>query len=223
VLRFMAGFHLATEARFAAALESLKAAGAELVEIEAAPANLRALGQDELTILLAELKSDLNAYLATTPPSVKTRTLADVIAFNTATPAETEFFGQALFLQAEATQGVDDPAYRTAIARAPAEAARILDAMMADNRVDALVAPTASPAWVTDVVLGDHFVGGGASTLPAIAGYPHVTVPMGLVGGLPVGLSLIGGRWSEARLLAFAYAYEQQARARTPPTYAPGP
>ncbi len=219
VLRFMAGFHRDTDVVFTAALQQLRAAGAELVEIETAPPNLDALGADELTILLAELKSDLNAYLATTPQAVTTRTLADVIAFNTATPAETVLFGQALFVRAEATGGVDDPAYRTARARAPAQAARILDDLMRTNRVDALVAPTTSPAWVTDVVLGDHFVGGSASSLPAVAGYPHITVPMGLVNGLPVGLSIIGERWSEEKLIAFAYAFEQRANARTPPRY----
>lgn len=90
---------------------------------------------------------------------------------------------------------------------------------MRTNRVDALVAPTTSPAWVTDVVLGDHFVGGSASSLPAVAGYPHITVPMGLVNGLPVGLSIIGERWSEEKLIGFAYAFEQRANARTPPRY----
>jgi amidase len=90
---------------------------------------------------------------------------------------------------------------------------------MRDNRVDALVAPTLGPAWVTDIVNGDHFVGGGSSSLPAVAGYPHVTVPMGVAAGLPVGISFIGEAWSEAKLLSFAYAYEQRAHARTPPRY----
>lgn len=222
VLRFMAGFNRGVDERFAAALDQLRAAGAELVEIEAPPPNLDALGADELTILLAELKSDLNTYLATTPPSVTTRTLADVIAFNAATPAETALFGQALFEQAQATGGVDDPAYRAARARAPAQAARILDGLMREHRVDALVAPTTSPAWVTDVVLGDHYIGGSASSLPAVSGYPHITVPMGLVGGLPVGISFISEAWSESKLISFAYAFEQRANARTPPTYAAG-
>jgi amidase len=220
VLRFNAGFDARVDVRFAAALDVLRAAGAEIVEITERPEALRGLGGDELTILLAELKTDLDAYLATTPAAVTTRTLADVIAFNAATPAETALFAQAFFDQAQATQGVDDPAYRAAHARAPRAAAQALDALMADNRVDALVAPTMGPAWTIDVLLGDHFVGGGASQLPAVSGYPHVTVPMGLVGGLPVGLSFIGEAWSEAKLLSFAYAYEQRANARTPPTYA---
>ncbi len=219
VLRFMAGFHRDTDQRFTEALEHLRAAGAELVEIEAPP-TLGVIDADELTILLAELKSDLNAYLAATPPSVATRTLADVIAFNETTPAETILFGQDLFERAQATDGIGDPAYIAARARAPRRAAETLERLMRDNRVDALVAPTLGPAWVTDIVNGDHFVGGGSSSLPAVAGYPHVTVPMGLAGGLPVGLSFIGEAWSEAKLLSFAYAYEQRAHARTPPRYA---
>ena len=217
VLRFMAGFHRETDARFADALGHIRAAGATLVEIDVAPAELAELGRDELTILLAELKSGLAAYLATTPREVAVRSLADVIAFNAATPAETALFGQSLFERAQATRGTDDPVYRTALARAPARAARILDGWMREHRVDALVAPTTGPAWVSDPVLGDHYVGGGASTLPAIAGYPHVSVPMGFVAGLPVGLSLIGARWSEATLLSLAYAFERQASARRPP------
>lgn len=223
VLRFMAGFHAGTRERFDEALAQLAAGGATLVEIDEAPADLAALGEDELTILLAELKSGLDAYLATTPAHVGTRSLADVIAFNASTPAETVLFGQAFFERAQSTKGMDDPAYLAARARAPERAARILDGLLKANRLDALVAPTTGPAWVNDLVLGDHYVGGGASTLPAIAGYPHVTVPMGLVAGLPVGLSLIGERWSEDRLLALAYAYEQRADARRPPLYRAGP
>ncbi len=222
VLRFMTGFHRETDARFAEALRHLKAAGATLVEIEDAPNDLAEIGSDELTILLAELKSGLGAYLATTPGEVAVRSLADVITFNSETPDEMVLFGQSLFERAQATEGTDDPAYREALARAPARAARILDGWLGAHRVDALVAPTTGPAWVTDLVLGDHYVGGGASSLPAVAGYPHVSVPMGFAAALPVGLSLIGARWSEERLLALAYAFEQRAKARRPPRYLPG-
>jgi amidase len=220
VARFMAGFHDGVDERFEAALDELREAGAELVEIDAAPPGLDALGRDELIILLAELKADLNAYLASTPDTVTTRTLEHVIAFNDATPAETVLFGQDLFERAQATQGISDPAYVTAQARAARQAGQAIDAMLREHRVEALVAPTLGPAWTTDVVNGDHYIGGGASSLPAISGYPHVTVSMGLVQGLPVGLSFIGEAWSEAELLSFAFAYETQAQARIPPTYA---
>jgi amidase len=219
VLRFMAGFHRDTDARFAEALQHLRAGGAELIEIETRPPELNALGGDELTILLAELRSDLGAYLATTPERVQTRTLSDVIGFNARTSAETVLFGQDLFERAQASGGVESAEYRAALARARPAAQRALDGRLRTHNVEALVAPTLGPAWSTDILLGDHFVGGGASRLPAVAGYPHVTVPMGLAGGLPVGLSFLGGAWSEAKLLGFAYAFEQRARARMPPRY----
>jgi len=221
VVRPMAGFSPAVDAVFEQAVADLRAAGAEIVEITERPAALNGLGADELVILLAELKSDLNAYLATTPQTVRTRTLADVIAFNAGTPAETALFGQDLFEQAEASEGVEDPAYRAAQARAGAAARAAIDTLMRDHRVDALAAPSLGPAWTTDIVNGDHYIGGGASQLPAVSGYPHITVPMGQVGGLPVGLSLFAEAWSEAKLLSFAYAYEQRAQARRPPRYLP--
>lgn len=220
VLRFQAGFHPGVDAQFERALAHLREAGTEVVEIAEAPPGANGLGADEIVILLTELKTDLNAYLAITPAAVTTRTLADVIRFNTQTPAETALFGQELFERAEATGGLQSQPYVAARARAQRNAAQAIDTMLAGNRVDALVAPTLGAAWTIDVVNGDHFVGGGASRLPAVAGYPHVTVPMGQVSGLPVGLSLIGERWSEAKLLAFAFAYEQRAQGRTRPTYA---
>lgn len=219
VVRFMAGFSPQVDEVFDRAVSHMREAGAEIVEITERPSGMSGIDADELTVLLAELRSDLNTYLATTPEAIRTRTLADVIAFNLRTPAETALFGQDLFERAEATQGVDDPAYRTALARARPAARAAIDEMMRTHRVDALVAPTLGPAWTTDIINGDHFVGGGASQLPAVSGYPHITVPMGQVGGLPVGLSLFAEAWSEAKLLAFAYAYEQRANARTPPLY----
>jgi amidase len=227
VLRFAAGFDPAVEAVFDRAVAELKAAGAVPVEIADLPGREK-IGEDELKVLLTELKHDLNAYLATTPAAVKTRTLAQVIAFNEANAeAEMPFFGQELFKQAEATKGLDAE-YRRARAdslrRAGAEG---IDRLLAANKVVALVSPTVGPAWVTDVVLGDHYEGGESTTLAAVAGYPHLTVPMGDVHGLPVGLSFIGPKWSEARLLGLGYAYEQKrgprAAARLLPTIAGEP
>ncbi len=220
ILSFATGLSPADDARFAEAVALLKAQGAEVIELHdyKPPADL---GDDELVVLLSELKNDLNAYLATTPAAVKTRTLADLIAFDRATPRETVLFGQDLFEKAEATTGLDDPAYlkarRDSLREAGAEG---IDRLIADNRLDALIAPSFGPANRIDLVTGDH-TAGQASTLPAIAGYPHLTVPMGQVQGLPVGLSFIGPAWSEARLLALGYAFEQAANARRPPTYIP--
>jgi amidase len=131
------------------------------------------------------------------------------------------YFAQELFEQAERTAGHDAAAYtaRRATLKRLAGAGG-LDRLLAAQHLEALLAPTLGPAWTTDLVNGDH-VSDSATTLPAVAGYPHLTVPMGLVRGLPVGLSLIGPAWSEARLLAMGFAFEQRAHARRPPTYAP--
>jgi len=167
------------------------------------------------------LKADLNSYLASTPPSVKTRTLADVITFNAAHPRETVLFGQETFELAQQAKGLDDPAYLAARADAHRMAGPDgIDKLLADDRLDALIAPSYGPAARIDVVGGGN-IGGRSSTLPAVSGYPHLTVPMGQVQGLPIGLSFIGPAWSEARLLALGYAYEQASHARKPPDYIP--
>lgn len=217
VLNFLKGYHEATDATFAHAIEAMKQAGATIVEIENFEP-LDQIGKYELTILLHELKAGLNAYLATTPATVKTRTLQEVIAFNTATPAEFALFGQDLFEKAEKTEGLTAEAYTAVAAKTKQAAAEGIDRMLADNNLDVLVAPTGGPAWMTDFVNGDHFLG-AASTLPAVAGYPHITVPMGDVEGLPLGISFIGPAWSEAKLIALAYAFEQHTKARKPPRY----
>jgi len=207
---------------FARALTALRAAGAEVIEIKDYRPN-REINPAELTVLLTELKVDLNAYLATTNPAqVKTRTLADLIAFDRVTPRELSIFDQDLFEQAEKTKGLDDPDYK----KARATSLRIagpegIDKLLADNKLDALIAPTTGPAWRSDTVDGDHVLGEGATNLAAIAGYPHLTVPMGYARGLPVGLSFIGPAWSEARLLQLGYAFEQATHARHAPTYPP--
>jgi len=223
VMRFLAGFHPETDAVFAHALEVLKRGGATLVDIDALPGS-EAIGDAEQAVLLTELKADLTAYLASTPAAVKTRTLADLIAFNLAhADRELGLFGQELFEKAEATHGLADPAYLAARALSLKLAgAEGIDKMLAQYKVDALVAPTAGPAWVVDTVNGDHS-SGQSSTLPAVAGYPHLTVPMGSVFGLPVGLSFIGPAWSEARLLGFGYAFEQAVGVNPRPGFKPVP
>jgi amidase len=217
--RFLTGYHGGTDAQFEAALAALRAAGAEIVDLDEGP-DEAAIGNAEIVVLLAELKAGLAAYLATAEPAVPMRGLGDLIAFNEATPAELEHFDQDLFEAAEAGPGLDDDAYLDALETSQRLAGpEGLDPLFAEHRLDAIVAPTTGPAWTTDVVNGDHY-SGSASGLPAVAGYPHVTVPMGAVGGLPVGLSFIGPAWTEARLIALAYAYEQATEMRTPPTYA---
>ncbi len=215
VMRFLAdNFSDDTKAAFEMALQTMREAGAEVVEITEGP-DMRVIGAAQLTVLLTELKVDLNAYLASTDPEqVPTRTLADVIAFNAAEPRETVLFGQELFERAEATGGLEDPAY----VEARATSLRLsgvegIDRMMAENRVVALVSPTTSRAWTNDRDDDDNGQG-SASTLAAVAGYPHLTVPMGEDRGMPVGISFIAGKWQDATVLSLGYAFEQTRAAK---------
>ncbi len=216
IMKFHLGYLASVDARFDAAVADLKAAGAEVVEIESFE-GLDRIGEDSLTALIGEFRGELNAYLAKTPQTVRTRTLGELIAFNREQRArELPYFEQELFEQAEAAAERDPAATKRLREATRKAAAEGLDALFAKHTLDALIAPTTGPAWVTDLVNGDHFLG-GASTLPAVAGYPHLTVPMGQISGLPVGLSFIGRAWSEAALLGFGYAYEQRTKHRRPP------
>jgi len=217
VMRFASGF--GTDEAFDAALATLRAQGATLVDI-AEFHGREEIGRNEQIVLMAELKHDMNVYLATLPANVHSRTLADLIAFNRAhADDELALFGQELFEQAEATHGLD-----AAYTQARATSQRLagpdgIDKLLHDNNVVALVGPTMPPAWPIDAVNGDQISGGGAGGLAAVAGYPHLTVPMGQVRGLPVGLSFIGAQWDDARILALGYAYEQASHKRIDPTF----
>ncbi|WP_252181210.1 amidase [Azospirillum sp. B4] len=200
-----------TTALFNQALATLARAGAILVEV--GKARVDGLGADEGLVLMTEFKADLNAYLATTPPMVRTRTLADLIAFNQANAAaEMPYFGQESFERAQATAGLTDPAYQAAAQRVHAIAAHRLDTLLQANQVAFLVSPTYGPAWLSDLIYGDRYEGPSAAQLPAVSGYPHLTVPMGGVQGMPVGLSFIGPRWSDAALLQAGHAFERARR-----------
>ncbi len=207
VMRFAAGF--GTDPLFTAALNVLKAKGATLVEIK--KFDDKPIGNNELTVLLTELKTGMNSYLASTPIAVQSRTLTDLIAFNRAHAAtEMGLFGQELFEKAQLTKGLADPIYLKARKISFTTAGpNGIDRLMRTNRLDALVGPTMPAAWKIDAVHGDQITGGGAGSLAAVAGYPHLTVPMGQVKGLPVGLSFIGGKWDDARILSLGFAYEQ--------------
>ncbi len=202
---------------FAASLAALAAAGADIVPIPdfALPPGTNA---DEALVLEFELKHDLNAYLASLPPG-RLRTLADLIAFNRASPRELQLFGQDMFEAAEARGDLSDPAYQSALARLQSGTRSLLDTSFARYHVDALIEPTAEPSFRIDLVRGDSHSGGNAAGVPAIAGYPHLTLPMGAVKGLPVGLSLVGPRWSEAAVLALGAAAEEALPARQPPRF----
>jgi amidase len=207
VMRFASGF--GADAAFDTALAILKQQGAILVDIK--KFDDKPIGKNETFVLRAELKADMAKYLNGSPAPIGVRTLADLIAFDNAHQRqEMSLFGQEFFEQAQKTKGLNDPAYKKArrvsfFAAGP----NGIDKLLKDNRVVALVGPTMPPAWKIDVANGDQIAGGGAGSLAAVAGYPHLTVPMGLVKGLPVGLSFIGPKWSEALLLNLGYAYEQ--------------
>jgi amidase len=215
------GYSDATDRLAEAALGVLRREGAVVVD----PADIPHAGtydDAELEVLLFELKADLNAYLAELGPAARVRTLADVIAFNEQhRDREMPYFGQELFIQAEAKGPLTTPAYRKALdtCRRLSRASGI-DAVMARHRLDAIVAPTGNPAWPTDLVNGDHFTG-SSSTPAAVAGYPSVSVPMGFAWGLPVNLSFFGRAWSEPTLIRIAYAFEQITMHRKPPRFVP--
>jgi len=220
VMRQSAGFHEEVDAVFNRAIETLRAEGAIIVD----PANIPTLGKfdaDEQTVLLYEFKDGINRYLANR--EARPRTLADLIIFNSNEhEREMPIFGQDLFEQAQAKGPLTDNDYVEAHERAKRMAGpEGIDATLASHHVDVLIAPTLGGAWTTDWVNGDHFLGGGVSSAPAVAGYPHITVPMGAVHGLPVGLSLVGSAWSEPKLISYAYAFEQATHARQPPHFPP--
>jgi amidase len=207
VMRFAAGF--GTDVAFDTALAILRQRGATLIDIKKFDDS--AIGKNEAIVLRTELKADMAKYLKSSPAPLSVRTLADLIAFDNAhQKQEMSLFGQEFFEAAEKTKGLNDPAYKKARAVSfRAAGPDGIDKLLRDNRVVALVGPTMPPAWKIDAVNGDQISGGGAGGLAAVAGYPHLTVPMGLVKGLPVGLSFIGPKWSEALLLNLGFAYEQ--------------
>lgn len=221
VVRKYFGFLPAVDAVMEGALDLLKRQGAVLVD----PANIETLGkfdEAEFTVLLYELKADMNAYLARLGPGAQVRTLKDIIAYNERNrKIEMPHFGQETFLKAEAKGPLTTKEYVNALAGCRRLSRKEgIDATMKKHRLDALVAPTDAPGWMTDLIDGDHYLG-GSSTAAAVAGYPSVTVPAGFVFGMPVGISFFGRAWSEAGLIKLAFAYEQASQARNPPRFLP--
>ena len=212
------GHTRATGVLFDAALSALQAAGATLVK--APLPKLDKMGTGELDVLLFEIRHAMAGYLAEFAAAGPHRTLADLIAFNRANPATLALFGQEWFEAAQAKGPLDNPAYRQALASGRRYArTHGIDAMQRKHRLDAIIAPTGGPAGLIDPVNGDSGGAPSATTPAAVAGYPHVTVPMGQVSGLPVGLSFFGGAWQDAKLLALALHYEQATLLRAPPTF----
>lgn len=219
VMRKQVGGRKDVQALFEAALADLRSAGAELIEVEFEPKG--DMYRDEFTVLLYELREGMDAYLGGSPANIPVRSLADVVRFNRDHAAEEmRWFGQEFFEQALET--TDREAYEKARANSLRLAgAEGIDKLLADNDVAFLIAPTTGPAWTSDLVNGDHYSGGiGAGSLAAIAGHPHLTVPMGAVEGLPVGLSFIGARWADHAVLKAGAAYERVRSSTVPePTF----
>jgi amidase len=208
-----AGENPYVDRNFEAAIGVLRAAGAAIVD----PVDIDTdgMGDAETEVLLYEFKADLNDYLAGSNAPV--RTLADVIAFNAANAdAVMPFFGQDLLEQASQKGPPGETAYIEALETSRRIARDAIDGALQNHGLDTLVAPTNGPAWMTDHANGDHF-SVGSSSLAAVSGYANITVPSGFVFGLPLGLSFIGGPFSEETLIGIAYAYEQASRARRPP------
>lgn len=221
VARKYFGFSDAVDALMEQSLDLMRKQGAIIVD----PSDIETLGKfdnTELLVLMYELKADMNAYLARLGPSCPVKTLKDLIDFNAHNrEKEMPYFGQDLFLKAQAKGPLTDKEYVDALAKNH-QLARTegIDAIMNKNRLDALVAPTGSPAWVTDLINGDHSAG-GSSNAAAVAGYPNINVTAGSIFGLPVGISFFGRAWSEPTLIKLAYSFEQATKARQAPRFLP--
>src|SRR5215471_5870605 len=221
VARKYFGFSDAVDALMEQSIDVMKKQGATIVD----PADVETLGKfddSELLVFMYELKADLNAYLARLGPSAPVRTLKDIIEFNDRNHSmELPHFGQDLFLKAESKGPLTEKAYLDALAKNHQLArAEGIDAVMEKNHLDALVGPTGGPAWLTDLVNGDHSAG-GSSNSAAVAGYPNINVTSGYISGLPVGISFFGRAWSEPALIKIAYSFEQATKARQAPRFLP--
>jgi amidase len=219
VVRKYFAFNDAVDALMAQALDVMKTSGAELVD----PADIDTIGKtgkNEDIVLLYELKADLNAYLARLGPNAPVHTLKEVIEFNDKNhQKEMPYFGQDMFLKAEAKGPLTNKEYVDALAENLHLARQEgIDATMEKYKLDALVAPTGGPAWITDLVDGDN-AGGQSSTAAAVACYPSISVPAGFVFGLPVGISFFGRAWSEPVLIKLAYSFEQATKVRKSPKF----
>ena len=218
VTRNFFGKNDAVDAVIEQQLAVLKAQGAMLVDVHLP--NADKYDDSEIDVLLHEFKPGLKAYLADYAPHAPIRNMADLVAFNVRhADKEMSFFAQEYLIKSQATAGLEEKQYKDALANNRRYAReKGIDQVLKEHKLDALVAPTGGPAWLTDFINGDHY-GGSFSSPAAVAGYPHITVPAGYVNGLPVGLSFVGAAFSEAALIGMAYAYEQATLHRRAPRF----
>lgn len=212
------GFHFKVDTVIMSAVKAMKSLGAEIIEVKS-PA--RGYNSASMQVMLYEFKDGLNRYLSRLDSSVPHRSLKDLIEFNRRDTVELRYFDQKIFEQAQEKGSLDSKEYRDALERM-LKATRDdgIDKLLREHKLDALMAPTGSPAWKTDLILGDHYMG-GSSSLAAISGYPSITVPAGFIDELPVGVSFFGNAWSEPVLIEIAYAFEQGTKHRRVPKYLP--
>jgi amidase len=210
------GFSPKVDTLIMAAAEILKKEGAEVIMVETPKINI---GEASYLVLLYEFKDGINKYLGSAGAGVPVKDLKELIRFNKKDSAELKYFDQKIFELAETKGDLHSGVYKEAlrkILRAMREDG--IDRLMNENKLDALMSPTGSPAWKTDLLLGDHFVGGNSSPA-AIAGYPSITLPAGFINDLPVGVSFTGRAWSEPVLIEIAYSFEQASKHRRPPRF----
>jgi amidase len=221
VARGFFGFNPAVDRIMEECLRALRECGAELVDPVEVP-HAKDLGDTEMEVLLYEFHADLDAYLAQAGPGASARSLAEVIAFNERHADRVmPYFGQEIMLQAVEKGPLTEQKYLDALAtnhRLSRDEG--IDAALREHNLDAIVEPSGGPSWLTDTVCGDHYVG-GTSSPAAVAGYPSITVPAGYVRGLPVGVSFVGAAWAEAKLIQYAYAFEQATQVRRAPEFLP--
>ncbi len=221
VARQYFGFHERVDALMESAIEEMKRMDATIVDPADIPTREELRGKTQ-EILLYEFKAALNAYLVSLGARAPVHSLAEIIEFNEKNKdREMPYFGQEIFIRSQETGPLTINQYQESLARnRELTREKGIDQVMNEHRLDTIVAPTGGPAWVTDLITGDHFLG-GSSTFAAVAGYPNISVPLGYVSGLPVGISFFGRAWSEPTLIKVAYAFEQATKVRNPPQFIP--
>lgn len=217
LLKASMGFHYKVDTLMDQTVAYLKSQGAEVIELEfVLPAEVE---KAELQVLFYEFKDGLNKYFQSLGNEAPVKSLSELIAFNKSDSTELRYFDQKLLETAEAKGDLESPEYKEALATIlKGTREEGIDKLMNKYSLDAIMVPTGSPAWKTDLIDGDHFMGGNSS-FAAIAGYPNITVPMGFIDELPVGVSFFGRAWSEPLLLEIAYSFEQGTKIRKAPKY----
>jgi amidase len=213
------GFHARVDSLMKKAVADLKNQGAEVIELDYAMEG--SVHGSSFTVMLYEFKDGLTRYFASLGDKARVKDLNELMEFNKKDSIELRFFDQNLLKLAYEKGTLDDKEYKESLASMlTATRDHGIDKLLKENKLDALMAPTGSPAWKTDLINGDHFMG-GSSSLAAIAGYPAITVPMGFIDELPVGVSFFSRAWSEPQLIEIAFSYEQSTRHRKAPKFIP--